>query len=41
MLAFIPMFNECDIFSIEDKTISLSSEEFQKYGDLKKSTSES
>ena len=35
MLAFIPMFNECDIFSIEDKTISLSSEEFQKYGDLK------
>ena len=24
MLAFIPMFNECDIFSIEDKTISLS-----------------
>ena len=23
------------IFSIEDKTISLSSEEFQKYGDLK------
>ena len=28
-------FNECDIFSIEDKTISLSSEEFQKYGDLK------
>lgn len=35
MLTFIPMFNECDIFSIEDKTISLSSEEFQKYGDLK------
>ena len=35
MLAFIPMFNECDIFSIEDKTINLSSEEFQKYGDLK------
>ncbi len=35
MLAFIPLFNECDIFSIEDKTISLSSEEFQKYGDLK------
>ena len=35
MLAFIPMFNECDIFSIEYKTISLSSEEFQKYGDLK------
>ena len=28
MLAFIPMFNECDIFSIEDKTISLSNEEF-------------
>ena len=26
---------KCDIFSIEDKTISLSSEEFQKYGDLK------
>ena len=34
-VAFIPLFNECDIFSIEDKTISLSSEEFQKYGDLK------
>ena len=29
------IFNDCDIFSIEDKTISLSSEEFQKYGDLK------
>lgn len=29
------MFNECDIFSIEDKTISLSSEEFQKIWGLK------
>ncbi|WP_299524154.1 hypothetical protein [uncultured Methanobrevibacter sp.] len=35
MLAFIPIFNECDIYSMKDETIKLSKEEFQKYGDLK------
>lgn len=35
MLAFIPILNECDIFSIKDTTIKLTQEEFDKYGDLK------
>lgn len=35
MLAFIPILNECDIFSFRDETITLTPEEFQQYGDLK------
>lgn len=35
MITFIPILNECDIFSIKDETIKLSTDEFQKYGDLK------
>ncbi len=35
MLSFIPLFNECDIYSFRDETITLTFEEFQKYGGLK------
>lgn len=35
MFAFIPILNECDIFSINDTTIKLTQEEFDKYGNLK------
>lgn len=35
MIAFIPILNECDIFSFRDDTITLTPEEFQKYGALK------
>ena len=30
MLAFIPMINECDIFSIADETIKITQEEFDE-----------
>lgn len=30
MLAFIPMLNECDIFSIADKTIKITPQEFNE-----------
>ena len=32
LLAFIPMLNECDIFSVADKTIKITQEEFNEYG---------
>ena len=35
MLAFIPLLNECDIFSFKDETITLTPNEFHKYGALK------
>lgn len=35
MLAFIPILNECDIYSTENYSIKLTQEEFDKYGDLK------
>lgn len=31
MLTFIPIVNECDIYSIEDCTLKLTQEEFDKY----------
>ena len=31
MLAFIPMLNECDIFSVDDETIKITPEEFNEY----------
>jgi len=30
MLAFIPIVNECDIFSAEDKTIKITQDEYEK-----------
>lgn len=35
MLTFIPMVNECDIYSIEDCTLKLTQEEFDKYAEEK------
>ena len=35
MLAFIPMINECDIYSVNDETIKLTQEEFEENSDEK------
>lgn len=35
MLAFIPMINECDIYSVNDETIELTQEEFDENADEK------
>lgn len=35
MYAFIPMINECDIYSTEDYNLKLSDEEFEKYANEK------
>lgn len=33
MMTFMPIINECDIFSHEDYSLQLSKEEFEKYAD--------
>ena len=33
MMTFMPILNECDIFSVEDYNLQLPPEEFEKYGD--------
>lgn len=33
MMTFMPILNECDIFSVEDYNLQLTPEEFEKYGD--------
>ena len=33
MMTFMPILNECDIFSINDYNLQLTPEEFEKYGD--------
>lgn len=33
MMTFMPILNECDIFSVEDYNLKLTPEEFEKYGD--------
>lgn len=35
MLSFIPILNECDIFSFEDETIKLTKNEFENHADEK------
>lgn len=35
MLAFIPMMNECDIFSVADETIKITQEEFDENAEEK------
>ena len=35
MYAFVPIINECDIYSTEDYNLKLSSEEFEKYANEK------
>ena len=35
MLSFIPMINECDIYSVHDETIKLTQEEFDENSDEK------
>ena len=35
MLAFIPMINECDIFSVADETIKITQEEFDENAEEK------
>lgn len=35
MLSFIPMINECDIYSVNDETIKLTQEEFDENADEK------
>ncbi|MBP3791414.1 MAG: hypothetical protein ILA26_05225 [Methanobrevibacter sp.] len=33
MMTFMPILNECDIFSVEDYNLQLTQEEFDKYSD--------
>ena len=33
MMTFMPIINECDIFSVEDYNLQLTPEEFEKYSD--------
>lgn len=33
MMTFIPILNECDIFSVDDYNLQLTQEEFDKYSD--------
>ena len=35
MYAFIPVINECDIYSTEDYNLKLSEDEFEKYANEK------
>ena len=35
MYAFVPVINECDIYSTEDYNLKLSNEEFEKYANEK------
>ena len=35
MYAFVPVINECDIYSVQDYNIKLSDEEFEKYANEK------
>ena len=35
MYAFIPVINECDIYSVNDYNLKLSDEEFEKYANEK------
>ena len=33
MMTFMPILNECDIFSVDDYNLQLTPEEFSEYGD--------
>ena len=35
MYAFIPVINECDIYSVEDYNLKLTEDEFEKYANEK------